>query len=229
MATVLREFTSDGTRAALPHAESHIVARFGVQTRDSIDLHAIGARERVHRKDVRAGMRVVMSRLPLASVESVLGISAAALAGSIVPLEDLWGGPARDLRDRLAAARTTAEAATLVEHAIAARSTPPRSSVASLAATKLEHASVRTVARDLGVSERQLRRVFHAAIGVSPKAFARLRRFHRAVEAARRGTTWARIAASTGYCDQAHLIDDFRAIAGTTPRAFLGELAESIA
>jgi AraC-like DNA-binding protein len=61
---------------------------------------------------------------------------------------------------------------------------------------------------------------------VGPKAFARLARFHRALSAARddRHASWARIAAATGYYDQAHLIDEFRTIAGVTPRALLGEL-----
>jgi transcriptional regulator GlxA family with amidase domain len=36
--------------------------------------------------------------------------------------------------------------------------------------------------------------------------------------------SWAPIASSTGYYDQAHLIAEFRAIAGVTPRALLGEL-----
>ena len=82
------------------------------------------------------------------------------------------------------------------------------------------------VADDLGVSERHLRRVFRDAVGVSPKAFARLTRFRHAVRAARERTpaSWASIAAAAGYYDQAHLIAEFRAIAGVTPRALLGEL-----
>ena len=63
---------------------------------------------------------------------------------------------------------------------------------------------------------------------MSPKSFARLARFHRAVEAARRGESWARVAAATGYCDQAHLIDDFQAITGTTPRLFMTELVGAL-
>jgi AraC-like DNA-binding protein len=36
--------------------------------------------------------------------------------------------------------------------------------------------------------------------------------------------SWATIAAATGYYDQAHLIEEFRTIAGVTPRALLSEL-----
>jgi AraC-like DNA-binding protein len=80
------------------------------------------------------------------------------------------------------------------------------------------------VAVQLGVSERSLRRSFGEAVGMSPKAFAKLARFHRALRAAREHGSWARIAAGAGYYDQAHLIADFRAIAGVTPRALLGEV-----
>jgi AraC-like DNA-binding protein len=76
------------------------------------------------------------------------------------------------------------------------------------------------------VSERHLRRLFRETIGVSPKAFAKVTRFRRAVRAARaeNHANWAAIAAEAGYYDQAHLIGEFRAIAGVTPRALLGEL-----
>jgi AraC-like DNA-binding protein len=55
---------------------------------------------------------------------------------------------------------------------------------------------------------------------VSPKVFTRLARFHRALRAARgRGrANWAGIAAAAGYYDQAHLVAEFRAIAGAAPR-----------
>lgn len=61
---------------------------------------------------------------------------------------------------------------------------------------------------------------------MSPKTFAKVTRFLRALGAAReRGhASWASIAAAAGDYDQAHLIAEFRAIAGVTPQASLGEL-----
>lgn len=82
------------------------------------------------------------------------------------------------------------------------------------------------MADELGVSERHLRRVFRETVGLGPKAFAKLARFRRALRAAREDDAagWADIATAAGYYDQAHLIAEFRTIAGKTPRALLGEL-----
>jgi methylphosphotriester-DNA--protein-cysteine methyltransferase len=56
---------------------------------------------------------------------------------------------------------------------------------------------------------------------VSPKTLARVVRFERLLCAARRGRRdWASLAADLGYFDQAHLIADFRELAGTTPVPF---------
>jgi methylphosphotriester-DNA--protein-cysteine methyltransferase len=77
--------------------------------------------------------------------------------------------------------------------------------------------------------ERHLRRVFRDAIGMIPKTFARLARFRRALGAARpdEHEGWASIAAEAGYYDQAHLIAEFRMIAGVTPQGLVGELREA--
>lgn len=222
----------DAARVAIPGAEVHLVVRIGPSAIGGLDVHALGARERVHRKVIRGGQRVVMARLKLGATEKVLGVPASALAGRIVPLEDLWGeDPARRLTHRLATTRASNEAAAILESAIAERLAVNGEACAHAklvleAADRLISAHVNAVASDLGVSERHLRRVFHETIGVSPKAFARLMRFRRALRAARSDdqARWASIAADAGYYDQAHLIAEFRAITGSTPRSFLGEL-----
>lgn len=221
----------DGPGLAIPRPEIQLVVRFGPSARSGLDAHAFGARQRVHRKLIRTG-RAVTARLQLGAPDAVLGVPASALAGRIVALEDLWGDTAtRRLFARLADAHDASDAAAILESAIAERlatavGCDARAQLALAAADKLTNSNVNAVAVELGVSERHLRRVFRETVGVSPKAFAKLTRFHRALRAAREDAhaSWATIAAAAGYYDQAHLIAEFRAIADVTPRALLCEL-----
>jgi AraC-like DNA-binding protein len=79
--------------------------------------------------------------------------------------------------------------------------------------------AIATLARDLGVTHQHLVRVFRDQVGVAPRTLARILRFARAVRLAERSPAvrWSRVAAEAGYYDQAHLVADFRAFAGTTP------------
>jgi AraC-like DNA-binding protein len=228
----------DTQGVALPRPEVHLVVRFGPSLHNGLDVHAMGGRQRVLRKLLHRGQRFVTARLQLGAAEAVLGVPASALAGNVVALEELWGAPAtRRLLDRLASTLDTLEAAAILESNIAehfalAGGPRARTQLVLDAASRLTSANVNTVAADLGVSERHLRRVFDETVGVSPKTFAKLTRFRRALAAARAGnhSGWATIASSAGYYDQAHLIAEFRAIAGVTPQVLLGELrvAQSI-
>lgn len=225
----------DVRRIAIPVAQVRLVVRLGAALPHGLDVHAMGVRQTAKRKSVPRGLRAVIARLKLGTSEAVLGVSAAALAGHHVSLEELWdSGSYQRLCARLHDARDLDAAAAVLESAIAERTQRAagfnaRNRLAQQAATQLSGASVSEVASALGVSERHLRRTFHDSVGVSPKAYAKLARFHRALDEARTQSTpsWANIAASTGYYDQAHLISEFRAITGTTPRALLRELRES--
>lgn len=77
---------------------------------------------------------------------------------------------------------------------------------------------VSRVAEHLGVSIRSLQRRFRAATGLSPKQFARLRRFrHATLELIRdRNRGWAEVAFESGYADQSHLVREFSQLIGLT-------------
>lgn len=224
------ECVHDGLRVAVPHPAVQIVARFGAAARDGVDVHAMGVRHTVHRKNLRGGQYSVTARLRLGTSEAVLGASASEMAERIVALDALWGdAAARQLCERLANARGRNEAVAILQSAIEARMAREtghrtHTRLALHAAEQLASTNVNMVADALGVSERHLRRVFRDTVGMSPKTFAKLSRFHRAIDAASHGTSWANIAATAGYYDQAHLIAEFKTIAGVTPRALLAEL-----
>jgi len=81
-----------------------------------------------------------------------------------------------------------------------------------------------TMARELGVGQKRLVRLFREEIGLSPKRVARLLRLDRALTAiAYSDGSGSAIAYACGYYDQAHLINDFREYIGITP-ARLGAL-----
>ena len=80
--------------------------------------------------------------------------------------------------------------------------------------------SVSALCRDLGCSGRHLSARFGEEVGMSPKAFARVLRFERAVALLAVGTPPAEVGAACGYSDQPHLNREFRGFAGCTPGAF---------
>jgi len=78
---------------------------------------------------------------------------------------------------------------------------------------------VATLARQLGVSDRHLRRLMVDETGIAPRHFARIQRFHallRSSDLAGR-PSWAALAAHHGYADQSHLIREVQDLAGVTP------------
>ena len=53
--------------------------------------------------------------------------------------------------------------------------------------------------------------------------FARTIRVEKAIALRHRGATWSEVALACGFADQAHMIHDFRALAGVTPQGFMRE------
>jgi transcriptional regulator GlxA family with amidase domain len=78
------------------------------------------------------------------------------------------------------------------------------------------------MARIYGLSRHQFARRFSAAAGLPPKLFARLTRFQALVHdlLSTDVSRWASVALATGFYDQAHMINEFRAFAGSPPTVF---------
>jgi AraC-like DNA-binding protein len=73
----------------------------------------------------------------------------------------------------------------------------------------------------LGIPRSRLSQRFCDFVGVTPKRFARIMRFHSALGLIGRGESIAGAAAELGYYDQAHLYRDFTEFAGMTPGAYM--------
>jgi AraC-like DNA-binding protein len=78
----------------------------------------------------------------------------------------------------------------------------------------LAAASVEDMGRATGMSPRALQRWFARQVGLPPRRYLRLLRFHKAFEQVPEQASLADHAAAQGYADQAHMARDFRAMAG---------------
>ncbi|MET9765334.1 helix-turn-helix transcriptional regulator [Streptomyces sp. NPDC006372] len=152
-----------------------------------------------------------------------------AVRDELVGLDDLWGADGAALRERLLEAMAAGGSEACLrelESALLRRAGRPLEPdpAARRAAALLDGGTpVGDVADRLGWTSRRLARRCTEQLGLTPKRYARVRRFQRLlgrVNAGPRNPDWASLAADCGYHDQAHLIHEFRALAGITPTAY---------
>jgi len=173
------------------------------------------------------GAELLPAHLPL-----LTDAAPAELAGRVVDARMLWTGvdelvaEARhaDSPDAaldafasfLGAQRTARSADTVVDDAVAAIQRDPGVAIGGLAEAA-------------GVAHRTLITRFRAAMGMTPKSYAQLWRFHTFVTALQGGDPapdWAGLAAASGYYDQPHVIRAFRRFTGWTPAEYHRRVAE---
>jgi methylphosphotriester-DNA--protein-cysteine methyltransferase len=161
------------------------------------------------------------------------GLPAGELAGMAVPLDTLWGSEGTRLLERMAKAPDDATRMALLHAALQRRlreadggsaSQRAATHAARLIAASGGRRPLREVAETVGVGERRLQQLFHAHVGLSPRAWGRLARLHGCLRALRRQANpdWAEMAIDHGYYDQSHLANEFRALCGLTPTEFMG-------
>jgi methylphosphotriester-DNA--protein-cysteine methyltransferase len=157
----------------------------------------------------------------------ILGLPMSETTDSIIPVQDLSPALARGL-DRARESAAIAGQAAAVEAAIGecARVNGKDDHLIDEAVRRIAAArgalDLVRLARDLGISLRQLERRFLRIVGLSPKLFCRMRRFQFVFQAIERDNArWADAAIRCGYYDQAHLIHDFREFSGEAPAALL--------
>ncbi|MEU0571800.1 helix-turn-helix domain-containing protein [Nonomuraea sp. NPDC005983] len=198
------------------------------------ELFVLGPRTRASYLTPKNVPHCVTLRLSPGRARPLLGLPMSELVDRIVPLRELWGAQADLLageltelvassgpgvwRERVAGRMQAALSRRLAERRPAELA---RGQLLDTAAALLSRESERVtdVARELGVSERHLRNLFSAGVGVSPKRFARIHRVRGVLaRVCREGS--ASLAADTGYYDQSHMTAEFHEVMGVPPNAF---------
>ena len=166
---------------------------------------------------------------------ALLGISAASITDTRVPLRDVLGSDADDdLRSEIDSARSPDGRRRALERLVeqlVAQAAPSCHHELEFAERVLNvlastpRANAAHLAGQLGITVRQLHRRCLAAFGYGPSTLARLLRLQRflALVESTDGErhSLARLAIEAGYSDQPHLARDCRAITGLAPTTFL--------
>lgn len=174
------------------------------------------------------------ARLLPGAAHPLLGIPARSFRGQVQPLADLTPSLAHSMLQSLATVESGAQAfdvmvCELGRLAACAAPIDPvvRQTVAQFETTQ-GNAKIAELAAGVGMSERQFRRRFADAVGLSPKQFSRAIRVRAAcIRIAQLKTArLAAIAQDVGYADQAHLAREFSEVFGT-PTSELSALIRS--
>jgi AraC-like DNA-binding protein len=150
------------------------------------------------------------------------------VANQKAPLAELWKGDAGPLRERLLAARSPVDKFAVMEAVLEQRLQLGRkqSRAVSFALQQLTSGSadrsMADLADEIGLSQRRLIELFRTEVGLTPKAFARVRRFHAVLNQLQHSLEpdWSDVAFGAGYCDQAHFIHEFKGFCGMSPTKY---------
>jgi AraC-like DNA-binding protein len=169
----------------------------------------------------------IMASLTPLGAYKLLGPAVSEIAGTLVRLEDIAGADARRLREQVQLARTWEERGQLLDGflldraAVGPQPSPEVTHAWHLLARSHGKGPISEIARQVGWSHKHLITKFKQQIGVAPRLAARLLRLSVVWRHFDDDQSWARIAAESGYTDQAHLTREFRRFTGTTPGALV--------
>jgi AraC-like DNA-binding protein len=217
----------------IPDGSADLVFHLGdLPTGATARAYVVGTLLRGVTIDYAPDTHVVGACLRPAGVRALLDVTPHDVANRVVPLSDVCGAMGERLSSAVIDEPVHAAVRRLGAALLARASSLALPDVAASEAVRLIRRSGGRISIDalaplVALSPRQLERRFSAAVGLSPKVFARIARFDRVVRHIRqRGVDrgWATLAVDHGYHDQAHLVHEVRAFAGVTPADLLAEL-----
>ncbi|PRI11042.1 hypothetical protein B4915_09250 [Leucobacter massiliensis] len=165
-------------------------------------------------------------RLPPGFAGAVLGTSPVDLVDRAAAIEDLIPhDAAAGLRAAMLPVARDPGLSDALSARVLDRMATPRRRLNFIRHAAGRAASVRTVAAELGESERTFRRRMLSDFGYGYATLVRIQRAANARHLLERGAKPSEAAATAGFADQAHLTREFRRLVGITPAQFAGSSA----
>jgi AraC-like DNA-binding protein len=171
--------------------------------------------------------RVLGVRLTPAGAYALLARPMHELASLTVDLEDVAGSAAAELAERCHSARAAASCLRVAVEwidgrlALATRLDPTIAWLIEEMRQRHGAVSIGRLREQVGWSKTRLTTRFMEQVGVSPKQYARVMRFSRALKLIHEeAAPLADVAVEAGYYDQPHLNAEFKELSGFTPGEF---------
>jgi AraC-like DNA-binding protein len=161
------------------------------------------------------------------AARALLGVSGREVASQVVHLADINGALCRELIERLADTDTWLERFAAADRVFLRWLRPVALAPVMVSAWRsltLSHGrlTVHELARDSGFSKRHFGERFTSEFGIRPKAAARVFRFECACRLFLRSPRRiVDVAMDSGFHDQAHMVREWHALAGCTPREWI--------
>jgi len=188
-----------------------------------------GARSEFTILDPTCLTEVLMVQFKPGGASPFLRLPASELYNTTLSLDLIWGAEALNLHQQLQDANTVERRFHIIEQFLLARLVRAIHPSIAFALQALEAApyppSIASITEQLALSQTRFIHLFREAVGLTPKQFARILRFQQVLLAVEKSApqTWAELALTCGYYDQAHFIHDFQAFSGLTPTAYLAQ------
>lgn len=176
-----------------------------------------------------AGTSAFGVALRLERAPSLIGCDISELRDQRLDLELLWPGGTEELCDRLWHTQGLCERVDILTSFLRQhlrRQQAPHADFLCAVQKIGNRVDSSTLPRDLGLSERSVRRHFERNVGLSPKQVARVMRLQTAMRtlATVPATPHLRLALDAGFSDQPHFSREFKRLLGMTPGDFTRNL-----
>jgi AraC-like DNA-binding protein len=219
---------ASSTAETLPHPSCYLVFEHDLEQPVALRPEVSGVTTGKFSRTMQGHGRVFGLKFQPGGLRPFLQSSVSTLTDRVVPAAEIFGPGILALAAQLRALDTPEAMAETAAAYFAGRL--PERDLNTALATKLVGAvlhdptilSVETLASRSGLSIRALQRLFKDYVGASPKWVIRRFRLHELLERFHSGEAvdGAGLALDLGYADQAHLINDFRKLAGLTPSEY---------
>jgi AraC-like DNA-binding protein len=158
-----------------------------------------------------------------------LRVAMSDLTDRTVAIDDVWGRSGVRLAEELSELDEAGRIYRLESYLLGVLSEPGSAGsieMPAVAAHIRRHrgsVTIEAMAHDAGVSRQHFSRRFREHLGITPKLYCRLARFHSGLAHAQSegAVDWAQAALALGYADQSHMIAEFRQFSALTPQTLV--------